>query len=371
MRSDDLVEPVGPEYDRRVERSALVVVLALVIACGDGSPPPAGEGSSGASSGSAGSTSGPTTAAPTGSSGTEAGSATGDGTTSDEPTGDETSTAPFVHEFHTLLTDDGRLALHSNLPPAVDACAALPLADAPCDDLDADGLVDAWEDVVLDRLRPLRRLDEAEQAVDDPAFVFADVGRVATAADGSYRLLVMLGYSFDFGSCGLTSHNGDSERVALALVPWPAEGDGGVVIEQAYTAAHEGTATDHGRRFAGDELAQLVLTPDPVVGEPRWVVFPSADKHATYATIEICEGISPIPCLDEDCGPDDVPDPAMFDVLPLSFNAGELATPRLTDLTVAGFPGDDAWAEQDFCGGLGGTGCSAPVRDKLLVDPFE
>lgn len=347
-------------------------MLALVIACGDGSPPPAGEGSGSddASSGTAGSTTGPTPE-PTGSSGADAGSSSGGATTTTEPTGDETSTTPFVHEFHTLLTDDGRLALHSNLPPAVDACASLPFSDPPCDDLDADGLVDAWEDVVLDRLRPLRRLDEAEQAVEDPAFVFADVGRVITAADGSYRVMVMLGYTYDFGSCGFTSHNGDSERVALALVPLPEEGEGGVVMDQAYTAAHEGTATDHGHTFAGDELAQLVLTPDPVVGEPRWVVFPSADKHATYATLEICEGISVIPCFDEDCGPDGVADPAMFDVLPMAFNAGELEAPRLTDLTVAGYPGDDAWAEQDFCGGLGGTGCSAPVRDKLLVDPFQ
>ena len=352
-----------------MERSALfVVALALVIACGDGSPS-VGEGSEGSSSGGA-SSSGPA-ADSTGSSGASASSDTTNATsTADPSTGEETSTTPFEHEFHTLLTDDGRLALHSNLPPAVDACLALPFAAPPCDDLDADGLVDAWEDVVLDRLRPLRRLDEAEQAVNDPAFVFADVGRVVTAADGSYRVMVMLGYSYDFGSCGFTSHNGDSERVALALVPLPAEGDGGVVVDQAYTAAHEGTATDHGHVFAGDELAQLVLTPDPVVGEPRWVVFPSADKHATYATLEICEGISPIPCFDEDCGPDGVADPAMFDVLPMAFNAGELETPRLTDLTVAGFPGDDAWAEQDFCGGLGGTGCSAPVRDKLLVDPF-
>ena len=113
------------------------------------------------------------------------------------------------------------------------------------------------------------------------------------------------------------------------------------------------------------------MTTRRATAEPRWVVFPSADKHATYATVEICEGISPVPCLDEDCGPDDVADPALFDVLPLSFNAGELAAPRLTDLTPAGFPGDDAWAEQDFCGGLGGTGCSSSVRSKLLVDPFE
>lgn len=352
-----------------MERSALVVVLALVIACGDGSPPPAGEDSEGSSSGSAGSSG--SAADSTGSSSADASSDAASTTTTADPSGTDTSTSPFEHEFHTLLTDDGRLALHSNLPPAIEACLALPFVDPPCDDLDADGLVDAWEDVVLDRLRPLRRLDEAESAVEDPAAVLADVGRVTTAADGSFRVMVMLGYSYDYGSCGFTSHNGDSERVVLGLAPLPAEGEGGVVMDRAYTAAHEGTPTDHGRTFVGDELGQLVLTPDPATGQPRWVVFPSADKHATYATVEICEGISPIPCLDEDCGPDGVADPAAFDVLPAAWNAGEPETPRLTDLTRVGFPGDDAWADQDFCGGLGGTGCSSSVRSKLLVDPFE
>jgi hypothetical protein len=32
--------------------------------------------------------------------------------------------------------------------------------------------------------------------------------------------------------------------------------------------------------------------------------------------------------------------------------------------------GDSAWAEQNFCGGLGGTECSSPVRDKRIADPF-
>jgi len=357
-------------YDRRVERSALVVTLVLVIACGDDSSA-VGEGSAGASSGDSGSSG--LTADSTGSAGADAGTGTGEGTTLADPstTAEDTATTPFVHEFHTLLTDGGRLALHSNLPPAVDACLALPFADPPCDDLDADGLVDAWEDVVLDRLRPLRRFDEAESSLGDPAFVYADVGRVATAADGTYRLYTMLGYTRDYGSCGFTSHNGDSERIALALAPLPAEGEGGVVMEQAYTAAHEYTATDHGRVFMGDELDQLMFTPDPATAEPRWVVFPSADKHATYATIEICEGISPVPCLDEDCGPEGAADPAMFEVLPESFNAGELETPRITELSIAGFPGDDAWADQDFCGGLGEPNCTSSVRSKLLMDPFE
>ncbi len=321
------------------------------------------------SSGEATSSTGASNDTATGTSGTsEPGSTTTSG--SGDSTG-ETGAVPFEHVFYTVITDEGRLALQSNLPWSMAECVALPELDVPCEDADADELVDAWEDVVLDRLRPLRRFDEEESAIGDASAVFGDVGRVTPGPDaGSVRLYVMLGYSYDYGSCGFTSHNGDSERVALDLAPWPEGGAGGVVMAQAYTAAHEGTVSDHGRVYAGADLGELVMGLDPETVEPRWVVFPSADKHATYASIDVCEGISVVPCFDEDCGPDGVADPSMYDVLPVAGNAGEAEAPRLTELSDVGFPGDDAWAEQDFCGGLGGSECSSSVREKLTVDPF-
>ena len=275
----------------------------------------------------------------------------------------------FELEVHTVLDAEPGLALQVNLPFDVAACLSAP-GDLPCADLDEDEIVDLWEDVALSRLRPILRLDEDEALVDDAAAVVADVGRVTLTGD-LIQVHLMLGYSKDYGSCGgFTSHNGDSERVALQLVPLSGMGPGDVRVSKAYTAAHEGTANDHGRVFSGPELAELVHASDPGTGEPRWVVFPSANKHATYATIEICEGISVIPCFDEDCGPDGVSDPGAYDLLPPFVNAGEEAAPLVTDLTAVGFPGDDAWADQDFCGGLGGSSCSSSVREKLTADPF-
>ena len=49
---------------------------------------------------------------------------------------------------------------------------------------------------------------------------------------------------------------------------------------------------------------------------------------------------------------------------------GEQRSPRLTALDELGFPGEDAWADQPFCGGLGGRTCASSVREKLLLDPF-
>jgi hypothetical protein len=134
--------------------------------------------------------------------------------------------------------------------------------------------------------------------------------------------------------------------------------------------AHEGTATDHSRLFPTAELSELVFEDDAATGEPRWTVFSSADKHATYGSIDICENASQFPCTEEDCGPDDVADVSLYRRVFPFVNAGEEAAPLVTDLAGVGFPGDQAWADQDFCGGLGGDSCSAPVRDKLLVSPF-
>jgi hypothetical protein len=350
-------------------RLALSLACSLV-ACGASDPPGAdGTGSEGASSGasstsSAGTVTPTTTVDPSGpSTGTTAPS------TADESGSSSTAAdtgGPFVLDVHTALVD-GRLALLCNLPPHIDDCAAI--AGAPCDDLDADGLADAWEDAALDRLHPLRRLDEAESLIDDATTVLGDVGRVF-AVDDHFRVFVMLGYHLDYGSCGVSGHNGDSERVALDLAAYPDGGAGGVIVAGAYTAAHENTATDHGHVFLGAELDELAFDLDARTEEPRWVVFPSADKHGSYGSIARCEGVSVVPCLDEDCGPDGVDDPSAYDRLPEVVNAGEEAMPRVTALDELGFVGDDAWAMQDFCGGLERTTCSAPVRDKLLVDPF-
>jgi hypothetical protein len=261
------------------------------------------------------------------------------------------------------------LAIRSNLPAALADCEGL--VDPPCEDLDADGLVDLWEDEVLARTSPALQLDEAEPLVDDPEAVVALVGRVAPVG-AQIHVYIMIGYHYDYGRCGLSSHDGDSERVVVAYerMTGPEDELGDVQLVGAYTAAHEDTLTDHGHVYQGDELGELSFPLDPVSGEPRWMVWPSDGKHATYGSIDACESASFIPCVEEDCAPDGV-DPALFSLVPPVYNAGEPLAPRLTDLSSIGFPEEDAWLEQDFCGGRGrGFLCSAPVRDKLLEDPF-
>ena len=356
---------------RHAGKLGLVAAWLAVGACGGEANTDAGSGGAATHSGGAGGT---TTSSSSSSSSTTSGGAGGVAGAGGASAGGMAGAggvggaAPFVLEVHTELDATPGLVLRVNLPYDAAACAALPF-EAPCDDADGDGLSDLWEQAALERLRPIQRLDEQEPLVGDANAVLGDVGRVAPSGN-RVHVFIMLGYSRDYGSCGFTAHNGDSERVALELEPLAGGGPGDVRVKQAYTAAHEGTISDHGRVFADAGLLELVHDTDPVFLEPRWVVYPSQSKHGTYATIAICEGISIIPCFDEDCAPDGVPNPQDFDRLPPVVNAGEEALPFVTDLTAIGFPGDDAWAAQDFCGGLGGGTCSAPVRDKLLASPF-
>lgn len=354
------------------------LVVALLVACSAEGPTSAdagGSGGHGASngSGSGGASSGGSASgasAPGGSSSggsSTGGNGTGGAGAGGEGPGGAGGAQPFVLETHTS-TATGVLALDTNLPRIVADCQLV--LGAPCEDLDGDGLVDAWEAAVLDRLRPTVVFDEDEPLVDEPTAVVGLVGRVTPASE-FIHVYMMLGYSKDYGSCGgFTGHNGDSERVALKLGPAPSGDLGDAVVVAAFTTGHEGTANDHSMVFEGTELSMLSFPNELPENEPRWEVFSSSAKHATYPSIAVCEGVSFIPCLDEDCGPDGVTNVALHRRVFPFVNAGEEAMPLVDDLTALGFPGDTAWGMEDFCGGLGGSGCSAPVRDKITSDPF-
>jgi hypothetical protein len=242
-----------------------------------------------------------------------------------------------------------------------------------CPDVDADGLNDTFEDRVLRALRPVLMLHPDEPALDDDS-VLALVGRVSIASENPLVILVtvMIGWSEDYGSCGFTAHHGDSERFAMLLAPVgdiEATALATVDVTALYTAAHEGTLTDSGRIFTGSTLlADITVVDDD--GHPRFALFPSLKKHATYGNQTLCEGAFALPCLKETCT-------TLLEgvgTVPPIVNAGEEAAERVGALDDIGFPGEHAWLDQRFCGGrgdgLGSGGCSSPVRAKLLVDPF-
>ena len=270
---------------------------------------------------------------------------------------------------HTEI-DGHALVLRTELPRVAVDCPELLGASASCADEDGDGLVDAWELMVLARLGPVVRLDAEEPLLAEPGFAVALVGRVAPAPP-RIRVFMALLYTRDYGSCGgITAHHGDAERVVMELAPLPGAGAGDVRVERIYTAAHEDGVNRHNQTFQGDGLAALVLEPDPTIGEPRWIVYASRAKHATYGSQAICERISILPCLHEHCSRAGGVEAGRHDLLLAVANAGEPDHPLLTSLAPCGFPGEESWAERPFCGGLGGSRCASPVRRMLLEWPF-
>lgn len=281
--------------------------------------------------------------------------------------GNETSPEPFTLSFVVVESVVGGLKLTTNLPMYFSDCENLRVSELNCSDDDQDGLTDVWEDLVIEHFRPMLWMDEDEPFSTDPNGVFAQIARIAPTNEW-VDLFIVLGWSEDYGRCGISAHPGDSERVALRLVPDVETGS--VSFYSVYTAAHEGEITDAGRIWSEAELTELDFIADPQSNLPRWIVYPSEGKHATYATIAHCESVSVIPCLEEDCGPDNTPDPNELLLFGPVINAGEEDYPRHDDLSVVGFPTESIWGEQDFCGGLGGQNCSSPIREKLRDNPF-
>jgi hypothetical protein len=179
------------------------------------------------------------------------------------------------------------------------------------------------------------------------------------------RVFLVLGYSRDYGRCTFDEHLGDSERVVLDLAPAPGA-RGAVRLVAAFTAAHEGTHQDSSDHFEGDRLLQLEYAIDDYLGQPRWVVYSSRSKHATFASPALCEANeSWIFCGDEDCAAGRA-DGLSSELLMPVVNAGEPDAPLADQMM-----DEPVWDDVDFCGGLGhgDEPCASPLREKLLLEP--
>jgi len=267
----------------------------------------------------------------------------------------------------------GRLRFSSSIPRIAAACVAQ-LADTElCRDADEDGLSDAWEDLLVDRLRPFVRYH-----ADEPLFSTSDwldhltvvaLAHVATARSDSSHVRVMLPFLYDkdFGRCSLEPHRGDVERVVFDLAPL---GDDSMEVVGLYTAAHEYTVMDGSTLLRGGDLEQMEYRKDEVTGQPRWIVYASAAKHATYATRELCESHGVVPCQQEGC-----PGASRDDreLLLAVQNAGEPPPAPVWNPFGVGM---DLWGDSLFCGFAAPSNssnepCAPPLAEKLLKDPFE
>jgi hypothetical protein len=280
-------------------------------------------------------------------------------------------------------TETGAFRFESAIPARVADCeGAAGGAKGACEDADADGLVDAWEDAVVAKLAPVVTFDEDEPMMDEGnRDAFGEIARVFPVGDRVVVSFLLL-YTRDFGAknrlCfGAKAHAGDAERAALELELVGSAGHrGDARTTAAYSTGHEGTPDEQTTILRGGEQSQL----EDVDG--RWRVYSSQSKHATYLTKRHCEGARLSTwlhrfCASEDCAPDRVDDVGKYTRVPAVLNVGEEDAPRADDLGPVGFPGLRIWGDDRFCGGVTGLSdeetakCPDPLRTKLPKNPFE
>jgi hypothetical protein len=258
-----------------------------------------------------------------------------------------------------------------------------------CKDADGDGLLDLWENLAVEFLRPALLYDEDEELFEplhadrDHVKVFARVTPVLRIQDPVTRavdpddVLILfkfaIAYSRDYGVDGLApelaafvfgkeySHNGDVEKLTTIWSP-TAEG---IRMRRGWTNGHPclggSLCTDRHPRphhFAPTDI-------DWWSNFPHMSIAVEEDKHGVWPSYWDCEEESAY-----DCG-------GGRTIRPAAFNAGELrgdllgaGRPFLDRLDFASptgpfgdlyengvqvFPGEAVWADWDpdlyFCGG--------------------
>jgi hypothetical protein len=243
---------------------------------------------------------------------------------------------------------------------AVLSMIGLTIGVAQADDGDGDGLDDALEDTVAANFFPYVWFDSGEDCTTpatetNPGTALARV-RSHPGDPTKIAITYVVLYAEDCGDWFGGAHHGDVEPFTLTLAPNDgcAHGFGAFAVK---TISHEGTAFEHvdqvmlGNACDWGKLAG---------GSPQVArVYSAENKHGNYATDESCD--------DGALGQDNCSESFLRDFTVT--NVGEDAARRVDELSGQQFPGEFAWTEQPFSGGLGADGGDAgTVRSKLLDD---
>jgi hypothetical protein len=228
-------------------------------------------------------------------------------------------------------------------------------------DRDKDGLEDSTEDALASRFFPHVWFDSGENAgcpaPATPTNRGTALARVRPHPSDRTKLAIqyLILYRRDCGDfAGATAHKGDVEpfSVTLALNAACPQGYGASWLK---TSAHEGAPSEHiDERQLGNDCAWGRLAG----GDPRVArIYSSENKHGNYASDSTCDaGASGTDNCSESFT-------LAYDV----FNVGEDNARRIDDLSGHQFPGEFAWSNVRFTGGLGGEGVT-PIRNKWIQD---
>lgn len=288
------------------------------------------------------------------------------------------------------LTDTTPLVLElpAEVPMLAEDCPA-----TFCVDADGDGLLDAWENAVLERLRPVYMFDTDEELLTTWHGVdhLATIGRVSPARDTatgeSYvAVLETATFSQDYGVevCAplcfhVFGHSGDTQPFGLL---WLLVSRDSAELDRLFAAVHVGAVPPRGEGWVWSSPdASMFDAAHPEA--PRWSpghlgLYVEDDKHGLWPDLDACRDISPYDCDNR---------VSVTYSLPPVFNVGEspdIGQPLVDRLSAAvepephaplgwWFPGEAVWGEAEradgrdvFCGGYPyDGGCAVRIGGHL------
>lgn len=264
--------------------------------------------------------------------------------------------------IETLVSQvNGSLELITNLPVTVSDCDERLLIGLSCGDQDGDGLVDQWEDALLESLKPVFRFHVDEPILQDSSPSLLQLGRVS-ASQSSPDVFLHIVTLFDRaeGLClAFPETRGDLELVVIRLSAQASGAyrvTGGLLPPRALTGW---------RTFE----APTTVISDPQVGA-RWVIYSIKNQHTLYLDRDHCTRSTSV-CGDL-CGPNSA-GASSYDRLVEIINVGEPARPLVTGLDSLGYPNEQVWRGGHFCGGASQSRsviCADSSIVELLNRPF-
>jgi hypothetical protein len=227
-----------------------------------------------------------------------------------------------------------------------------------CKDADGDGLLDLWENLAVELLRPVLVHDVDEELFDHPdndhVRVFVRVTPVYQAIDPLGTVEIdqvkiifkhMIAYTRDYGWSDWWDHNGD---VAKLTTVWHA-GNEEIILQWGWTNGHPCRDSF----CSGRDPRPHMFYPNDIGrnSDGEMLIAVEENKHGTWASVERCQSRSAYDCS----GP-------FHEIRPAAVNVGE----PLYGLAPGGWPFLDrlsaTWALGPFAG----------LRENgILVFPYE
>jgi len=275
-------------------------------------------------------------------------------------------------ELRLIRSSTEALEITTNLPARVIFCDASLFDGLSCDDADEDGLVDQWEDELLEALKPTLRFHPDEQLLRESNTTMLQLGRVSvrTLTPLSLDIRVVTALSQVRAACLWENNPGDLE---LTYIQVSELEPGRLALDRMIFSEHSSDFDNWFDTVTTAQIPNLTTVTEAGSGLLRWIAYSFKGKHTLFQSPERCQSIISISACRRYCPSDVSQATTQFDLSLEILNAGEPSRARVTDLAPYGFAGEQVWSDERFCGGDEGARDSRcfrkSIQELLTSDP--